>query len=129
MENIVIPNDFYIIQFREFHHIAHNSCRYNNNKPSNGKYTFFYYDDVLHCINTLRDICNIYDILNEKTYFKENVYKNIYTKIFNKSILVLNIGSNNIIGPRDRIEFRSIECLLEYLAENYPECIKIALKD
>jgi hypothetical protein len=125
MEKIKIPDDFYIDEYV----LAHISCILKGYAIySNDKYIVHNGEDKQSYIDTLRDICNMYDILNEKTYFEENKYKNMYTRVDNKNSLKLFIENNN------NIHFNGIEGLLEYLAENYPECIrsddiKIALKD
>ncbi len=123
MEKIKIPDDFYI----DHYYLCHKSCIVRaTHGCSNDRYITPRGEVKQSHIDTLRDICNIYDILNEKTYFEENKYKNMYTSVDNKNSLKL-VKNNNI-------HFNGIEGLLEYLAENYPECIKnndikIALKD
>ncbi len=132
MENIEIPDDFYMVQRGTTLYIAHNSCRYNGNSWSNSRCTLFYYNNASHCIDTLRDICDIYDILNEKTYFKEN-------KCGDLSVFVSHKKCMSMYDLKDRYKyidkyFRSIDELLKHLEEEYLECIrsddiKIALKN
>jgi hypothetical protein len=124
MDNIVIPDDFY---FNEGV-LAHISCIYchKNDRYSNDKFIPIHIKVKQFHIDNLRDICNMYDILNEKTYFEENKYKNMHTRMFGENTLELFDGSC--------IKFDDINKLLEYLAKNYPECIrnddiKIALKN
>ncbi len=124
MEKIKIPDDFYIDEYI----LAHKSCVVISDISgySNDKYILHHGKARQSHIDTLRDICNMYDILNEKTYFEENRYKNMYTNISSKYLLKLSDGSCT--------NFDDINKLLEYLAKNYPECIrnddiKIALKN
>jgi len=127
MANNKIPDDFYVDGI----HLAHKSCiRTSNGQWSNDR-------NIMRCgrgnqadVDILRYICNMYDILNKKTYFEENKYKNLHTHIYKNSFVLVN----NDGGEVGNINFLDIESLLEYLAEHYPECIrsddiKIALKD
>jgi hypothetical protein len=130
MENIKIPDNFY---FNEGV-LAHKSCiyRHDKNEYSNDRYIKIDQEVRQSDVDNLRDICNIYDILNEKTYFEESRYKNMYTDIYYKNLLRLFVDNND--DDYDYIDFYNINELLEYLTENYPECIKdsdikIALKD
>jgi len=126
MENIVIPDDFYFNKGV----LAHISCIYCREDDSYSNNIFILIDQEIRQsdIDMLRDICDMYDILNEKTYFKEDRYKNLYAFISKNSFVLVNNGEDN------NINFIDIESLLEYLAKHYPECIrsddiKIALKD
>jgi len=128
MNNIVIPDDFYV----DVYYLVHKSCIYchDKNEYSNDRYIKIDQEVRQSDVDNLRDICNIYDILNEKTYFEESRYKNMYTDIYYKNLLRLFVDNND----DDYIDFYNINELLEYLTENYPECIKdsdikIALKD
>jgi hypothetical protein len=125
MANNKIPDDFYVDGF----HLAHKSCtRTSNGQWSNDRNTMRCGRCNQTDVDVLRYICNMYDILNKKTYFEENKYKNLCTFISKNSFVLVNNGEDN------NINFIDIESLLEYLAEHYPECIrsddiKIALKD
>ncbi len=130
IDNIEIPDDFYTITFNQYTYLCHKSCTESNDGSwSNDR--FVYTSSIINIINkghieNLRDICNIYDIITEKTYFKENTYNELVLSVYNKNGISLHSG--------DKINFACLEDLLDYLAENYPECIrndeiKIALKD
>jgi hypothetical protein len=123
MEKIKIPDDFYIDEYV----LAHKSCIVISVRSSysNDRYVIPRGEVKQSHTDMLRYICNMYDILNEKTYFEENKYKNMYINIYDIDLLELWNNSTII--------FNGINELIEYLAKNYPECIrnddiKIALK-
>jgi len=127
MANNKIPDDFYV----NGGILAHKSCILKSDGRWSNERNIMYRGLLTRSdVDVLRYICNMYDILNEKTYFKENIYKNLYTRIYKNSFVLVNNGGKDDV----RIKFNDIESLLEYLAEHYPECIriddiKIALKD
>jgi len=123
MEKIKIPDDFYVNK----NVLAHKSCMVGSFRSGYSNDRFVPIDREVRQsdIDILKHICNMYDILNEKTYFEENKYKNMYINIYDIDLLELWNNSTII--------FNGINELIEYLAKNYPECIrnddiKIALK-
>jgi len=126
MENIEIPDDFYILK-RGFHeYLCHKSCTYKNTFSNN---KFHYLPNKLvsnKIIAELRHKCNILDEIEEKTYFVDNRFNNLCYNMFDDLIIYL-------YGPKYKY-FSNVKNFLEYLTKNHPECIrnndiKIALKD
>jgi len=111
MENIVIPDDFYI----SGPYLCHRSCILG--EESNGIRNMS--NDILRMLDSLikqsdiddlRYICNMYDILDEKTCFEEGIYMSRLMFVYVDSKLLLNLFING-----DFKKFNDINKLLEYL--------------
>jgi len=134
MENITIPDDFYIVKIGYEKYLCHKSCTLQVYTFSNKKYICLYPsahpgNSLSTNINILRNICNMCDEIVENTYFINYKFNNLNLEIcqFNYSILLFKKYTE--IG-----KFNNVNDFLEYLTKNYPECIrnndiKIALKD
>jgi len=133
MENIEIPDDFYIYtSVYGNKYLCHKSCIFVNNLFSNCK---FYYLHAKYISNEdiikLRHICNINDEIEEKTYFVNNKF----------NCLSYDMGGygdciclSEPYFARVFTGVNNVNEFLECLNKNYPECIrnndiKIALKD
>ncbi len=122
MENIEIPEDFYIDFHRKI--LFHKKCVIIDNSPNNYLFVILWEDIPLNkSIMSLRDICKTHDEIEEKTYFVNCMFDNLYVYI--ASSMDINLAN---------INFTSVNNFLEYLTKNYPESvkgtdIKIALKD
>jgi hypothetical protein len=140
MDDITIPEDFYILNVRHINYLLHRSCIVSNCMYSN--YMFSNYkcvcmhsvprvgDSISTYINILRNICNIYDEIEEKTYF---INSRFYDLSFNVSEYTFSIHLR-VDETLNFFSFDNVNGFLEYLAENYPKSIrnddiKIALKD
>jgi hypothetical protein len=128
MENIKIPDDFYIYTgVYGYKWLCHKSCVCINNNLSNIKYLFFPFGSFSDKdIAKLRYKCNIIDEIEEKTYFIDCRFNNIYYNLYDDTNIYLH-------GHIYKC-FHNVNDFIDYLAENYPESvkgidIKIALKD
>jgi len=129
MENIVIPDDFYIYtSVYGYKYLCHKSCIFVNSSLSNCKF------QLLRCrsfsdedIAILRYKCNIIDEIEEKTYFVDTKFNDLCYCVHDNTSIYLH-------GIHYVQSFSNIKDFLEYLDKKYPECIrnndiKIALKD
>jgi hypothetical protein len=126
MENIEIPDDFYIYDDNHGHkYLCHKSCTYKNSFLNN-KFQYLPNKLVLNeIIAKLRYICNINDEIEEKTYFINYKFNDLCHYVHDDLIY--------LYGPNYKY-FSNVKDFLEYLTKNHPECIrnndiKIALKD
>jgi len=132
MENIEIPDDFYIYTYNDIENVIyvliHKSCVVTSEKFSNRKFILCTEYITNNTIDMLRHRCNVYDEIEEKTYFIDLCFKTLNIVISDYNNYVILYRNINYIQS-----FRSVNDLLEYLAENCPESIrnndiKIALK-
>jgi hypothetical protein len=129
MENIVIPDDFYIYEEDGYKYLCHKSCVCIDGILSNPKFEYLQTRPVSNeDIIKLRYTCNMNDEIEEKTYFVDTKFNNLRYYVYDET------GELSFRSGEHYIDFANVNDLLEYLAENYPECIrnndiKIALKD
>jgi hypothetical protein len=129
MENIEIPDDFYIYtSVCGYKYLCHKSCIFVNSSFSNCKF------QLLRCrsfsdedIAILRYKCNIIDEIEEKTYFVDTKFNDLCYYVHDNTSIYLH-------GTHYVQSLSNIKDFLEYLDKKYPECIrnndiKIALKD
>jgi hypothetical protein len=131
METIEIPGDFYIYkEINGYTYLCHRSCVLINGKLSNRKYINLYDRLVSNkSIAILRHICGITDEIEEKTYFVNGKFNNLFCYVQNSARICLIV-----IHFCACTYFDNVNDLLEYLDKKHPECIKntdikIALKD
>jgi hypothetical protein len=127
MDNIEIPDDFYICKIQTLTYLCHRSCDFKNGRFSNTKNIHIYQLTNEH-ITILKNICNIVDEIEDQTYFIDNIFNILYFYFYNHSIQLCTVHEGHIK------KFDNVSDFLEYLAKSYPECmkttdIKIALKD
>jgi hypothetical protein len=128
MESIEIPDDFYIYEEDGYRWLCHRSCVFVSNDFTN--YKNIEYEIISNEIITqLRNLCNIIDEIEEKTYFVDHKFNGLSYSVYNSKIGLYKDKHCDCYG-----RFADINDFIDYLAENYPECIrsndiKIALKD
>jgi len=138
MENIEIPDDFYIYTYNTVYtttnYLIHKSCVIIDKKFSNCKYISCTGNITNNAIDLLRYKCNTCNEFEEKTYFVNGKYNELYYYI-NFSIYDIKNAEHTLVISSNYFKvFKNLIEVLDYLAENYPECIrssdiKIALKD
>jgi len=128
MESVKIPDDFYIYEEENgCKWLYHKSCTLNNNTCSNHKFYYLGTKPVSNeIIVILRSICNKINEIEEKTYFVDHK--------FNDLLCGVNDSKITLYRENHYDRFANVNDFIDYLAENYPECvrstdIKIALKD
>ncbi len=128
MDIVEIPDDFYICRAYNYTYLCHKSCVIINDLFTN--YKNIVYEIISNEIITqLRNLCNIIDEIEEKTYFVDQKFNDLLYSVYNSKIGLYKDKHcdyyNRFVNAID---------FIDYLAENYPESIrsndiKIALKD
>jgi len=131
MDNIEIPEDFYVLNTGHHIFLCHKSCIWSDHMFSNQKNVCLCTTSDIdsYYFNILRNICNMCDEVEENTYFIDDKFNDLEFNI-SKGRLWIHLF---VCGASTK-NFSNAKSLLEYLAKNYPECmrnndIKIALKD
>jgi hypothetical protein len=129
MTDADIPDIFYIYESDkyDYRYLCHKSCVIVSNSFSNNKFYYLQYGPVSNeIIAILRSMCDIIDEIEEKTYFVNRKFNNLWYDIHANVVIHLSAYGVKI--------FNNVNDFIEYLNKNYPESIKnndikIALKD